>query len=135
VSVKTWQERQAESGIGSCEARDEEIRDLRSNVERAFQMLEINGVPRSRIKYVSTGIDVLATRLSRENADLRSRLEKAEKDAERYRVLRDSEYQLDEDDPCVSDSFFTQFYGDELDHAVDQLKLRFDAAIAKEGKS
>ena len=81
MSVKTWRERQAESGIGSCEARDEEIRDLRSQVERAFQMLDINGVTHDRAKYVSNGIDVLATRQARENADLRARCEKAEKDA------------------------------------------------------
>ena len=81
MSVKTWRERQAESGIGSCEARDEEIRDLRSQVERAFQMLDINGVPRERAKYISNGIDVLSTRLRSVIADLRARCEDAEKDA------------------------------------------------------
>ena len=52
-------------------------------------------------------------------------------DAERYRVLRDSEYQLDEDDPSVSDSFFNQYFGEELDAAVDDLKSRFDSTIAR----
>ena len=46
------------------------------------------------------------------------------KDAERYHVLRDSEYQLDEDDPSVLDSFFNQYFGDELDKAVDELQVR-----------
>lgn len=49
------------------------------------------------------------------------------KDAERYRVLLDHKYQLDEDDPCVSDSFFNSFYEEELDAAVDALKVRFEA--------
>ena len=52
------------------------------------------------------------------------------KDAERYRVLRYSEYQLDEDDPSVSDSLFNEYFGKELDSAVDELKSRFDSAIA-----
>ena len=52
------------------------------------------------------------------------------KDAERYRVLRDSDYQMLEDDPCVSDACFNTYFGDDLDKAVDELKARRDAAIA-----
>ena len=42
-------------------------------------MLDVNGVTRDRAKYVSNGIDVFATRLARENTDLRARCEKVEK--------------------------------------------------------
>ena len=86
-----------QNGVGPyCEtcfepfnALEVEIANLRAQIERAFQMLEINGVPRDRAKYVSNGIDVLATRLNREIADLRARCEKAEKDAERLRAIRE----------------------------------------------
>jgi hypothetical protein len=53
------------------------------------------------------------------------------KDAERYRVLRNADYQLDEDDVSVSDSFFNVYFGEELDAAVDALQNRH-AAIQKE---
>jgi hypothetical protein len=33
--IKTWQERQSETGIGSVEAKDDEIRDLRQAIEAA----------------------------------------------------------------------------------------------------
>ena len=33
--IKTWQQRQAETGIGSIEARDDEILDLRQAIEQA----------------------------------------------------------------------------------------------------
>jgi hypothetical protein len=33
--IKTWQQRQAETGIGSIEAKDDEIRDLRRAIEQA----------------------------------------------------------------------------------------------------
>ena len=33
--IKTWQQRQAETGIGSVEAKDDEIRDLRQAIEQA----------------------------------------------------------------------------------------------------
>jgi len=33
--IKTWQQRQAETGIGSIEAKDDEIRDLRQAIEVA----------------------------------------------------------------------------------------------------
>lgn len=58
-----------------------------AEIERSFQMLEINGVPRDRARYVSTGIEVLETRLSCENADLRARCENAETIAEAARNL------------------------------------------------
>ena len=48
-------------------------------------------------------------------------------DAQRYRVLRDAKYQLDEDDISVADSFFNVFFDEELDKAVDALKARYDA--------
>lgn len=55
-------------------------------------------------------------------------------DADRYRVLRDLDYQLHEDDIAVSDSFFTQYFGAELDKAVDELKQRRDALQAKQSE-
>ena len=55
------------------------------------------------------------------------------KDAERYRVLRDSKYQMHEDDICVSDASFNTYFDDDLDAEVDKLKRRYDAAIAAGG--
>lgn len=51
----------------------------------------------------------------------------AQKDADRYNVLRDPDYQIHEDDICVSDSSFNTFFGEELDREVDQLKARKEA--------
>jgi hypothetical protein len=45
--------------IADLEAKENEV-------NRAFSMLEANGVPRERAKTVANGIDVLATRLSKE---------------------------------------------------------------------
>jgi hypothetical protein len=39
-------------------------------IERAYQMLEVNGVPRERAKSVSNGISVLVNRMAKENAAL-----------------------------------------------------------------
>lgn len=68
--------------------------------------------------------------ITKQRDELLAENEQLRKDAERYRVLRDSKYQLDEDDPIVSDSFFNEYFGKELDSAVDELKSRFDSAIA-----
>ena len=48
-------------------------------------------------------------------------------DAERYHVLRDSKYQLGEDDISVSDSSFNVFFEQDLDKAVDALRHRYEA--------
>ena len=48
-------------------------------------------------------------------------------DAERYCVLRDSKYQLGEDDISVSDSSFNVFFEQDLDKAVDALRHRYEA--------
>jgi hypothetical protein len=74
--------------------------ELRADVERAYQVLELHGVPRERAKSVSNGIDVLASRfdkqnhfyeqaLAREN-EAQARIAELEKDAARYRWLRDN---------------------------------------------
>lgn len=56
-------------------------------------------------------------------------------DAKRYRILRDSKYQLMEDDPCVTDATFDTFFGEDLDKAVDALEARYAALSAqKEGE-
>lgn len=65
--------------------------------------------------------------------ELLDRLEAAEKDAKRYRVLRDSKYQLSEDDICVSDSFFTQYFDSDLDAAVDELAGKYAAMQQEAG--
>ena len=56
-----------------------------AQIERAFQMLEACGVPRERAKTVANGIDVLATRLNRDEFFTKA----MEADAARYRWLRD----------------------------------------------
>lgn len=48
-------------------------------------------------------------------------IETLEKDAARYRWLRDVENSLTEDDPCVSNSFFNSWYGEDLDKVIDEL--------------
>lgn len=62
-----------------------------------------------------------------------ARLEAAEKDAARYRWLRDVENQLLEDDPCVSDDCFTTYYDSELDDTIDRL-IKRNAAIKESEK-
>ena len=87
------------------------------------ELLEIIEDNDKTLAGVIANVEKQRDELMAENKQLR-------KDAERYRVLRYSEYQLDEDDPSVSDSFFNQYFGEELDAAVDELKSRFDSAIA-----
>lgn len=57
-------------------------------------------------------------------AQERRPLTDAERDAERYRALRDPEIQASEDDPCVSDSSFATYFGDDLDKVADMLVAR-----------
>jgi len=45
--IKTWQQRQAETGIGSIEAKDDEIRDLRQAIEQAEGQEPIGSVTSS----------------------------------------------------------------------------------------
>ena len=52
-------------------------------------------------------------------AELRKQLAAAEKDAERYRWLRDESNQTSEDSPCVSDASWGTFFGETLDAAID----------------
>jgi len=55
--IKTWQQRQAETGIGSVEAKDDEIRDLRQAIEQAegqepvevTQTFHSNGKPKGYV--------------------------------------------------------------------------------------
>ncbi len=54
-------------------------------------------------------------------------------DAARYRWLRDSENQLTEDDPCVSDSFFSSWFGEKLDKVIDEMIER-NASVKSYGK-
>lgn len=42
--IKTWQQRQAETGIGSVEAKDDEIRDLRQAIEQAEKNVPVLGM-------------------------------------------------------------------------------------------
>src|SRR5215831_17223826 len=44
------------------------IEQLEFDAERAYQMLEVNGVPRERAKSVANGIDVLIVRMGKELA-------------------------------------------------------------------
>lgn len=64
--------------------------------------------------------------------ELIAMLREVQKDAARYQILRDSKYQINEDDPCVSDSSFETYFETELDDAVDKLKARFDAAMRRD---
>jgi hypothetical protein len=70
------------------------VDELRADLDRAYQILELHGVPRERAKSVANGIDVLASRfdkqnhfyeqaLAREN-EAQSRIAELEKDAARF---------------------------------------------------
>lgn len=59
--------------------------------------------------------------------DLLEELASLGKDAERYRALRDSNNQIHEDDPCVSDASFRTYFDTDLDAAADKLVLRHRA--------
>lgn len=59
---------------------ERDLARLTAAIERAYQMLEANGVPRKRAKSVANGIDVLATRfrkaeVAQENEALRKTVE------------------------------------------------------------
>jgi hypothetical protein len=47
--IKTWQERQSETGIGSVEAKDDEIRDLRQAIEAAEKQEPVAVVKQSAL--------------------------------------------------------------------------------------
>ena len=67
----------------------------------------------------------------------RAEIDSLRKDAERYRWLRDANQQIHEDDPCVSDSFFNQFFDVDLDTVIDELIERnkaIDAAMLESKK-
>jgi DNA segregation ATPase FtsK/SpoIIIE-like protein len=49
-----------------CSAFEEQLATLKLAEDRAYQQLEINGVPRERARSVSNGIDVLVTRMNNE---------------------------------------------------------------------
>ncbi len=59
-------------------------------------------------------------------------IQRLREDAERYQTLRNEEYQMLENDPCVADDSFNAFFGDGLDAAVDALKARRDAAMKEQ---
>ena len=70
-------------------------------------------------------------------AMVRAKMVPLEKDAARYRILRDDKYQHHEDDVAVADSHFTVYFGEELDAAVDALEARhieIDAAMGITGE-
>ncbi len=58
---------------------------LQQQVERAFQMLEMYGVPRKRAKEIANGIDVLGTRFRKESNILNHEISDLE--GERDRIL------------------------------------------------
>ena len=64
-----------------------------------------------------------------EAEELRTQVDALSKDAERYQILRNPDYQQHEDDISVSDSSFNVYFGDDLDREVDGLKDRHDAIM------
>lgn len=69
---------------------------LTLQVERAFQMLEMNGVSRERAKYVSNGIDVLATRMRRDIQDSKALSEALAARVEQMRVALERQWGADD---------------------------------------
>lgn len=97
-------------------------------IERAFQMLALYGVPRERCRgYVARGIEVLATRLDREE-----RFQKAiEQDAARYRWLRDvsvppHNFYLSVPDEFKEDRYTPQQVDAAIDAALSPLAQKTD---------
>lgn len=62
---------------GEALAHRQECQKAAAILERAFQMLEVYGVTRDRMRTISNGIDVLATRYSREVAAVEESLHRA----------------------------------------------------------
>lgn len=99
------------------------LREQAGEIERAYNMLSMHGVPQERARSVANGIAVLVTRmdkerdtLARENAGLR-------KDAERYRWLREDNGHAsveieDRNEDGWADTFYAA-WGDALDAAID----------------
>lgn len=53
---------------------EREPSSAQAQIELAFQMLELSGVPRERARFVANGIDVLVTRMSREILDANAQI-------------------------------------------------------------
>jgi hypothetical protein len=75
-ATSAWQQTTGETGLPDLGRLLtwllEQRRELIAEVERAYQMLEVHGVPRGRARTVANGIDVLFTRFSREINDTRT---------------------------------------------------------------
>jgi len=89
-------------------ARDRIAADA-ERTERAFQILESEGVPRERARHVANGIDVLATRYRRQIATLESRLaapmpESAQKVCKMLRDMRTDEDILTHQQRTIADA-------------------------------
>lgn len=92
------------------------VHDLVSSDERAALQTALYELAKQRVlwNYVETSLD-LKSQNSMANLLL---------DAIRYRAIRDQRNQLSEDDPCVSDSAFTTYFGKDLDRVADALSRR-----------
>ena len=64
----------------TIKAQFEEIERLRRDSERAFNMLEHFGVPKTRARYVSLGIEVLVSRYDKEVYFLNAELSKVKQE-------------------------------------------------------
>lgn len=89
---------------------------MRFSDERAALQTALYELAKQRVlwNYVETSLD-LKSQNSMANLLL---------DAIRYRAIRDQRNQLSEDDPCVSDSAFTTYFGKDLDRVADALSRR-----------
>lgn len=92
------------------------IHDVASGQLRAELQQALDELDKQRVLwgYITTNVD-----LESENSIANFLL-----DAIRYRGLRDHRNQLHEDDPCVSDSSFTTYFGKDLDKVADALCRR-----------
>ena len=55
----------------------EQVRKLEAELDQAFSMLEMNGVPKERARHIANGIDVLTTRYRKRTTELEQQLAEA----------------------------------------------------------
>lgn len=111
-----------------------EIKTECRSCERAFQMLAIHGVPKERARTLSNGVDVLATRMQREIAELRARV--VELDGQVFAMKRGNTILIDSLMGMV-DQFFRDDGNGNLSHrfmAAEEyaIKTLLEAGFAEE---
>ena len=90
----------------TIKAQGEEIENLRRDSERSFSMLELFGVPKTRARYISLGIEVLVSRYDKEvfflNAEIAKLKQERDEAYERVAKITDALQTCYQDDRVIS---------------------------------